>query len=205
MVQIDSKEYFSSRYNDLKRFVSYFYQVDLTQKTSPKKILEIGIGNSIVSNYLKSKGYAVTTFDFDISLKPDVVGDIRTIEKHFKMKEFDTVVCFEVLEHIPLKEVEGVLKQLREITRKYLIISVPHTSLKASFGFKFPFMERKDFLISIPYRQPHKFDGEHYWELGKKGFGLRKIRKIIRDKFRIVKEIRPALNPYHRFFVLEKR
>ena len=36
-------------------------------------------------------------------------------------------------------------------------------------------------LIPLSMRNPmNKFDGEHYWEIGKAGYPLRKIIKVIR-------------------------
>jgi hypothetical protein len=203
-IQVDKSHYFNKKYCSIDRFISYFYQIDLVTRLNPKRILEIGGGNKMVSNYLKSLGLNVTTFDFDKNLKPDVVGDITEISKYFDKEEFDVVCCFEVLEHIPFEEFDKSLREIKKITKRFFIFSVPQASLKISFGFKFPLIKRKDFLISFPLPVKHKFDGEHFWELGKRGYSLEKIRKNIKRHFKIVKEVRPRLNPYHRFFVLKK-
>ena len=63
-------------------------------------------------------------------------------------------------------------------------------------------------LIPLPRfkKSIHKFDGEHYWEIGKDGYPLSKITKDIkRAGFDIKKTYRIFENPYHRFFVLKKR
>ena len=53
-------------------------------------MLEIGVGNRTVSNYLKENGVDITTFDFDKELKPDIVGDVRDM-KGIKDNSFDVV------------------------------------------------------------------------------------------------------------------
>jgi len=48
-------------------------------------------------------------------------------------------------------------------------------------------------------------EGEHYWEIGRKGFPIRKVRTKIKEAgFKIVREEVPILNAYHQFFILEK-
>ena len=51
----------------------------------------------------------------------------------------------------------------------------------------------------------NKFDGEHYWEIGKAGYPLNRILEDIeRAGFNIIKTYRIFEHPYHRFFILKK-
>jgi hypothetical protein len=51
----------------------------------------------------------------------------------------------------------------------------------------------------------HKFDGEHYWEIGKKNYPLNKIINDINlSGFTILKTYRIIEFKYHRFFILKK-
>ena len=62
-------------------------------------------------------------------------------------------------------------------------------------------------LISLPRfkKQIHKFDREHYWETGKKGYPLDRITNNIKEKgFNIERTYRIFEHPYHRFFILKK-
>jgi len=51
----------------------------------------------------------------------------------------------------------------------------------------------------------NKFNGEHYWEIGKAGYPLNRIiNEIQRAGFKIEETYRIFENPYHRFFILKK-
>ncbi|MBI3962465.1 MAG: hypothetical protein HY335_06920 [Deinococcus sp.] len=69
---------------------------------------------------------------------------------------------------------------------------------------------RGDFkrLITLPrLRAPvHEHDGQHYWEISKAGYALRRVLGDMRAAgFQVVKTYRVFENPYHRFFVLRKQ
>ncbi|MDD4082331.1 MAG: class I SAM-dependent methyltransferase, partial [Sphaerochaetaceae bacterium] len=123
-VQVKKEHYSNKGYNDIFRFLSYQHQIESIISLNPKTILEIGIGNKLVSNQLKEMGYKVTTCDFDPKLKPDFVGDIRNLP--FKKNEFDIVVAFEVLEHLPFEDFEKALSEMKRVSKKNCIISLPY-------------------------------------------------------------------------------
>ena len=211
MAQVDKKHYSKKKYNDLDRFISYFYQVDLTQDHlfDGGKILEIGKGSGFFSEYMKKLGYDITTADFDKNLQPDIVADVRSLP--IFDNSFDLVTAFEILEHLPFEDVPKALAELKRVSKKRVIISLPYRSTGLEWVFKFPGIRslfKKPFL-SLFLRIPLKFggikvSGQHYWEIDGWRWRLGKIRRLLREHFRIVKEIRPVLNHYHYFFVLEK-
>lgn len=203
------KEHYSDDYDDLKRFISYFYQIDLIKKLKPGSVLEIGVGNKMVSNYLKHNGFNIETCDFDKELNPDYVGDVRDLP--FADGSYDTLLACEVLEHMPWEDFEKILIELHRVSSKYVIISLPHASYSFEFVFRFPFIRTLfkknfiDFLISLPSRMKDiKFSGEHYWEMGRRSYPTKRIRREFKKYFIIKEEIRPILNSYHHFFILEK-
>jgi len=62
-------------------------------------------------------------------------------------------------------------------------------------------------LIPLPrIKKPiHTFDGEHYWEIGKAGYPLKRIIGDIKNNgLEMLKTYRVFEMPYHRFFVLRK-
>jgi hypothetical protein len=59
--------------------------------------------------------------------------------------------------------------------------------------------------IVIPmFYKKHKFDGQHYWEIGKKNYTQKKIRKIMENIFKVKEIFTAKENTYHTFFLLEK-
>lgn len=203
------KEYLDD-YDDIKRFISYFYQIDIIRDVGAKEILEIGVGNKIVSNYLKNNDIKVITCDFNENLEPDVVADIR--ELPFQNNSFELVMACEILEHLPWDDFDKTLGELARVAKKYVLISLPYYSASFEFLFRFPMVGKifkypfVDLFLRIPiFWGKLKDGGEHYWEIGRKNYPIRKIRKAIKNRFIIKKEIRPILNQYHHFFLLEKK
>jgi len=207
--QVDSSHYLNIKHNSLERFSSYQLQIEYCLKLKPKMVLEIGIGNRILSNFLKSAGLNVTTCDFDKKLSPDVVADIRKLP--FKERSFDLIIACQILEHIPYEDVPNVLASFHKIVRKNVIISIPYNTFNL-YGIAklFPFIKPVRFLwrlfeYSIIKHNKNVGTKEHYWEMGKKGYTRTKIRELIRKAgFKIIKEDSPYLNPGHYFFILEK-
>lgn len=197
-----SKNHYFRDYDTKERWISYWYQINEILKTKPRKILEVGIGNKTVSNYLKKLRINVVTVDIDKSLKPDYVCSVTNLSKIFSKKQFDTVLCAEVLEHLPFKHFEKALRELWKVSKKYVILSLPHFGLGLRLSLKIPLIKEINFAIKIPLPVKHVFDGQHYWEIGKKGYPLRKILKIISKWYKIKKTYIVPENPYHRFFIL---
>lgn len=210
--QVKKSHYFRKKYDGLSRFISYFYQVDLAQDFTPERgsILEIGKGNGFFADYLRKLDYKITTCDFDKNLSPDVVADIRSLP--LPDNSFDVVTAFEVLEHIPYEDLPKALSELKRVSKKAVLISIPYRSTAIEFVLKFPGIRTLfkkpflDFLFRIPLRFGGiEVSGQHYWEIDCWKYSLSNVKKILKNQFKIVREIKPALNHYHYFFVLEKR
>ena len=204
-----TRDTYCNEYDSIAGFISYFYQIDLVKKLGVNKVLEVGIGNKTVSNYLKLSGFDVTTCDNNESLEPDVVGDIRKLP--FEDESFEVIMAYEVLEHLPWNDIPETIDELFRVTSKYVVISLPFTSLYFEAAIKFPMYNKilKKHCLDLFVRLPLAiFTGRsvrHKWEIGLKGYPLRKIRIELKRKFRILKEVRPVLQPKHYFFVLQKK
>ena len=209
--QVDAS-YYNLGYDDVHRFVSYFNQQKILQeiiKTLGKedvRILEIGNGTGFLRWQITSTHPKIVykTFDIASDLKPDYVGDICNI-KDIVSEKFDIVVCFEVLEHIRFADVLPVLKQIAALTRDYFVISVPHIKLHFVAWFKLSLIKPLKLYLRLPFPIKHKFDGEHYWELGKKGYGLKTFRKKLNRYFNINREFEDAMDNYHRFYIMKTK
>lgn len=204
------KNHYYKNYDDLPRFISYYHQIDMIRKINPKTVLEIGIGNKAVSNYLRfQEGIDVTTCDHDEVLQPDCVSDIRSLP--FKSNSFDAVLVCEILEHLPWEDLRQSLIQVANATRRYVVTSLPVISMYFECVVKFPMLNPifnrlfLDFFVQVPFFTFDKCPPGHYWEIGARGYPISRVRKRFREVFRILMEKRPVLNPKHRFFLLEKK
>lgn len=203
MVYHITTNYMSSDYCAPERMASYGYQVREVCGTSPKNVLEIGVGCGLVSFLLNQFDLNITTFDIDRSLNPDIVGSI--LDTNLKSNSFDTVLCCEVLEHLPFDCFPKSLLEIHRICRKYVIISLPDSTRYWMIQVKLPKIRIK-WSIDIPIKpKVHIFDGEHYWEIGKRGYSLKSILDAIKSSgFSVIDTYRIFENPYHRIFVLKK-
>ena len=147
---------------------------------TPKKILEIGIGNGFVSNYLKQRGLNITTLDIDSRLRLDVSGSILNIP--FLDKKFEVVVCYELLEHLPYSNFKRAMSEIFRVSIKHAIISLPDVNRIYRLFVEISIIgEYKKFIPLIRLRKPiHHFDDEHYWEIGKEDYSLKRITKDIK-------------------------
>jgi len=193
--------YSFSKYVYFSRWASYWYQIEFILELKPENLLIIGIGDRIVSDIFK-KYIDIKTLDFDKDLNPDIMASVENMP--IQNNIFDAILCAEVLEHLPFEKFEKCLSELRRVAKKYVVLSLPHFSPQIKISFKAPFTKEIKISFKIPFPKKHKFNGEHQWEIGKRGYSSRKIRKIINKYFNIKKEFIPFENQYHHFYILEK-
>ncbi|MDH4123584.1 MAG: class I SAM-dependent methyltransferase [Thermoplasmata archaeon] len=193
-------------YDGEDRFISYWHQIDNLMKLNPGEILEIGVGNRFLSKYLIERGVNILTIDFDGRLLPSVEATVLNLP--FKDNCFDVIAAFEVLEHLPYEYFIMALKEIKRVTRKYVVLSLPDVSRIFFLTVNISGLFKREMKIPFPSKlkqEVHQYNGEHFWEIGKKKFEFNRIKKDISlsglkilDTYRIKKE------PYFRFFTLEK-
>lgn len=197
--------YYRDDYDSKRRFCSYWHQIQEIISLKPERVLEIGIGSTFVSTYLKDRKVNVVTLDVDKTLRPDVVGNI--LETPFADRSFEVVACYEVLEHLPYRDFPRALREIYRLSKKYTILSLPDATRVYRVDLQVPKLGELKKLIPLPWLQPpaHGFDGHHHWEIGKKGYHLRRVMSDMEGaRFRIKKTYRVFEMPRHRFFVLTK-
>ena len=111
-----------------------------------------------------------------------------------------------MLEHIPFDKSIAALKEMARASRKYIIISLPDAEVCWGYSLYLPKLGQKTWLIRKPLFKikEHEFDGEHYWEINKKGYELKTVEGHLKDAvkgFQLTKTYRIPENPYHRFFI----
>jgi len=93
------------------------------------------------------------------------------------------------------------------VSKDYVVISLPDSRSVWRYLFDIPKLGRYDFSIQRPLFQasPHTFNGEHHWEINKRGYELdRVVKDFSQLGAQLVKSYRAKENPYHRFFVFKK-
>ncbi len=208
MNQVNKDHYNFKNYINIDRWSSYYYQILYAMDDNITNILLIGKGDNVVSNVLNGLGKKVTTFDIDSSLNPDIVGDIKKLNKYIK-KKYDLIICCQVLEHIEFGYFENIIENFKKYSDN-IILSLPYNKIRFSIKMHLPKLGDYSFKIFI-----HKFwinnwriekEGynEHYWEVGIKSYSKKKIRNILKKYFNITKEFIPVENTKHIFYILKK-
>lgn len=206
-VQVATSHYDWSKYVNPYNWKSYYQQIEEITKLDAEKILIIGKGDGIVPAILTNLGMDVTTFDFDASIKPDIVGDVRYMDRYISKGQFDTVLCCQVLEHIPFENFENVLKSLKELGIRNIILSLPNYSRDVKIDLKFELLRKtckRLRLVNLKaVGDEPRCKGQHYWEINVKGTELPVVREAISRQYRIKREFYVFENEYHMFFILE--
>jgi len=203
-IQVPREHYFH-QYDDKNRFINYWYQISYCLELKPASVLETGVGNKFVYNYLKTNHFNIKSLDFDPELKPDYTGDIRDFRPG---KEFEMVLCCEVLEHLPLDDLPAALETLSRLSSKYVLISLPQRILPFLFQLKLPKLPVLKVFFHLPRlpRVKFSFDGQHHWELETKGASKKIIFRHFRESgFEIVRSDVYQDDFGHRFILLKKR
>jgi SAM-dependent methyltransferase len=101
--------------------------------TTGKTVVDLGCASGKYGNYLKRKAFLVYGLDHDQKFlqqannnQPStryIRGDVT--ELPFKNKSIDTIIAFDILEHVAEKK---LLMEMARVTVKRIIISVPHTT-----------------------------------------------------------------------------
>lgn len=191
-------------YSNKDRWVSYFHQVKLVKDLIKSgSVLEIGVGNKVVANYL-SELFQVKTVDIIEKLNPDYVASVENLNM-IDDNSFDISLCAEVLEHLPFEKFGKCLSELKRVSKSHVIVSLPYWGYTFGFKIRLPKLGVKTFKFKISGLKKHKFNGQHYWEIGKQGFPLGRIKKAMEKVgFEIQKSFWDLDDPYHYYFVLKK-
>lgn len=203
------KEIYDSQYESSERWASYATQiiesVKFLEHHGGNNILEVGVGSGTYSAILRSKGFHITTVDIDPSLKPDRVASIT--ELPFPDENFDMAVAFEVLEHIKFSDFHQALLELVRVSKNGVIISIPNVYPYLSNQIKLPLIKTISIMGTVPIAlKKDKFDGEHYWEIGRINYSKSKLLKAINSVpgVEILNNFRVSGCPFHHFFIIKK-
>jgi len=200
--QVNKSHYRFNEYAFEGRFVSYYWQLKEVLALKPSSVLDVGVGDKVFGSFIKNNTVvSYTSVDVVENLHPDVVGSI--LQLPFADKSFDVACAFEVLEHIPFTDFDYAMEELCRVARTHVIISVPHFGPMLSLSLKIPFLPQIRAAFKIPFPKKHVFNGQHYWEIGKRGYSVSLISKKLSAHGELVRDFVPFNSPYHHFFVIK--
>lgn len=174
-------EYYSANKYIRKIFFKRFeIAISYLRHINAKTVLDAGCGNGIFTHRIASSGDFNSVIGVDLNIHLEELGkkyknvtfircDLRQLP--FK-KQFDAVVCLDVLEHF--KDIDEVIKSVIRILKDdgYLIVSGPIEG----FWYK---------LGRLIYKGT--FSGETGPAAGRHYYNIRKIDKIIRTYLRFIR------------------
>lgn len=186
-----------------KRWNSYYYQIKNVMRLRPTSVLEIGLGNCVVSHYLQQRVPRYFSIDIDSASPASTIASILVMP--FRNNSFDVVLAAEVLEHLPFESFSQCLTELYRVSSRFVVLSLPQSGVEFGLSITLPFLGTIGMGGKFSLHRKHDFNGLHYWEINWGGYPLRRIRGIIHESGFIIQEeciLYDAL--YNRFFVLEK-
>lgn len=202
---IGASHYRFSSYMTPERWQSVYHQLREVLECGGNSVLEIGKGDGTLGALLTHYGLAYASIDLDQTLRPDLVGSVTQLP--IKSNAVDVVCCFQVLEHLPFDQFRSAVCELARVSAANLIISLPDARRIWEFSAHRSKRRTRRLRISIPRLGPHehRFDGQHYWEIGARGYSLTVIRREMEASgLELLRTFRAPANPYHRFFVAKK-
>jgi ubiquinone/menaquinone biosynthesis C-methylase UbiE len=197
-----AKHYGFDAYVNKRRWASYWHQLNEIFLASPQSVLEVGVGAGVIGAVLRQFGVEYQSLDLDAALKPHHVAPVTAMP--FDDGQFDVVACFQVLEHIPYESFAAALKELRRVASRVVIISLPGARAMWSLQFGVPRVCAVSLFARMPRlrARKHKPGGEHFWEISKRGYPLKRILQDLADsELTVEKTYRSPDSPRHRFFV----
>ena len=160
---LNNGHYFSEKYNDKFRWLSYWHQINEVLRLKPKNVLEVGSGNKTVYDYLKRRGIAVFCADINSKLKPDFLASATNL-KGIENCQFDVVLCCQVLEHLPFEKFEASLKELKGFAKDLLFFLCLIAAPTLNLIFTCPCWEKELFSLrfqgSIKANSPTDITGK---------------------------------------------
>lgn len=202
-LQVSRSHYNFASYMTKERWASVWHQLHEVRMLMPENVLEVGPGPGIFKTVANVFGMRVETLDIDPELIPDYVGSATSMP--FSDGAYDVVCAFQMLEHFPYETSMQVFRELIRVSRRNVVISLPDAKVAWRFQVHIPMLGGKHFLIERPglWAPVHEFDGEHYWEINKRGYPLSRLIRDLSQVAHMLKTYRVLENPYHRFFVFE--
>ncbi len=204
MQQVSKDSYAFAHYSFPGRWISYFHQIRCILSRQPTSVLEIGVGDRVIGSFIThNTTIQYRSLDFAPDLHPDIIASVTDIP--LPDSSVDLVCAFEVLEHLPFDQFERAVSEMARVASNHFVISLPHYGPALKCSIKIPFLPELKLAWKIPLPRTHVFNGQHYWEIGKRHYPPKAIQRILKRYGVLEEKFIPYENQYHHFFVLRKR
>jgi len=205
--QVEKEHYGFRKYISKRRWASLWHQLDEVISAKAENVLEVGPGAGVFQALASLWGIKVDTIDIDPELNPTYVASADSMP--FKSGQYDAVCAFQMLEHLPYERSLMVFREMSRVAAKYVMISLPDLRPAWSYSFYIPAFGDLKFIVPRPWFRAKEleFNGEHYWEVNARGYG---VSKVSADLCRVgsidlLRTYRVREFPYHRFFLFMVR
>lgn len=196
----------------LSNFVNTYYQYrDLSRLAGVRRVLIVGPGQGLDTQVLRWRGYDVTTLDIDATFAPDHIGSVHDLSM-FADGQFDAVIASHVLEHLAAPHFPLALAELARVATFaliYLPVAGRHGQARFTPGIRgwswsvvwdlFDYFHQPD-GVTPKYRE-----GQHFWEVGMRGYRVRDVARRLETYFDILSAYRNPDWIYSFNFVLRSR
>lgn len=204
--QVNKEHYRFNKYMHKRRWASIWHQIDEITKLDASSVLEVGPGLGVFKAMCEVFGISVKTLDIADDLSPDFIASADQMP--FDGNAFDVVCAFQMLEHVPFESSLKIFSEMCRVAKKYVVISLPDAAQYWPYLIYIPKIGDCRFIVKKPFtiQSTHKYDGQHYWEVNKKGYDESFVEKMLLGSGQVTlnKTYRVKENPYHRFYIFEK-
>jgi SAM-dependent methyltransferase len=137
-------------------------------------ILELGPGTGFTAQYLRWRGFDVTTLDIDPGKKPDIVANLADYQFP---KRYDCITAFEIIEHLPFAVVQTMLPRIAASCGAF-VLSVPRMIRTwVDISVKVPRFRELSLRLATPRRGD--LTPNHHWELGRHSVSEPAFRELL--------------------------